>query len=205
MDAYVKAGEIELWRGVRGQSSATDFVEAYRSGQHYSGGLGGAQYGSGTYTAYGKDSGFDGISFAKRYAKSTRGSALMRMTLKPDARIAEYNELQAEKRRESDPALQNLDAGQYAIYKGYDAVRVANQYQTRAGGHTANDWKQGFVVVLNRSAVRVSSKTYVPPSEVARAPAGADPPPRTYSQARHVMKATSAKHAGGVDYKVKAA
>ena len=67
----------------------------------------------------------------------------------------------------------------------------------------SNDWDHGFLVILNRSAVRISEKNYVPNGMQRIAPAGANPPPLTMADARHKMTA-AAKHSTDVDYQVRA-
>ena len=79
------------------------------------------------------------------------------VTLKADARVAEYDALYAKQRNETDYDVRNLDVGQYAVYLGYDALRKSNAYANSVTAGSKDDWTSGFLIVLNRSAVRVSS------------------------------------------------
>jgi hypothetical protein len=218
MDAYVDDGEIEVFRGMVGTSAALDLAEAYRTGKHYPGGDSAAMFGVGAYAAYGVDpnprgsysSAYfhghkDGLDFAqKNYGAGSTG-VMLRMTIKADARVAEFDELYTAMRADRDPVVRKMAAmgkrgvGHYAIYKGYDVIRKSGAYRS---GKRGNNWQGGFLVILNRSAMRVSDKNYAPDAYVSRAPSGSNPPPVPYSKMRNRMNASSAKHENDVDYKI---
>jgi hypothetical protein len=210
MDDYVDAGEIELWRGMQ-QKGSVDVAEDYRSGRHYPGGTNGTQYGTGTYAAYGYHAGGqrDAIKFASgshAYGGGPNG-VLVRMTIKADARVVEYDELVSKLRNDNSPEATAIrgasygygDVGLYAVLLGYDVIRKSHGYQGSHSAANADNWDDGFVVIVNRSAVRISEKNYVPDSN-PRAKAGANPPPKRISQATHRMRSKQAKHEAGVDY-----
>lgn len=215
MDQYVQDGEIELWRGMQNRGGI-DVAEEYRSGRHYPGGTNGSQFGTGTYAAYGQHAGGsrDSIKFVKQSYGSGSNAVMVRLTIKPDARVIEWDTLMAAYRADhSADALalkrkvsERAAVGQYAVLLGYDIIRKSHGYQNshgvRAGAKGARSWDDGFCVILNRSAVRISEKNYVPDSNASRAPAGASPPPMTMSQARHKMDSLTASHENGVDYRV---
>lgn len=220
IDQYVADGEIELWRGTTGTSHTLDLAEAYRSGEHFPGGGAGMMFGVGAYTAYGdeahsRNSGqFSGhpplrnaLDFAaKRFGKGASGVTL-RMTLKADARVADFNQLYNDMRSSRDPLVQKFSAmgsegvGHYAIYLGYDAIKVRNGYQYGgygSRGTDADDWGAGFLTVLNRSAVRVSEKNYYNDQYASSLPPGPNPPPIKISSAS-LKQRRGAKHQGTTD------
>jgi hypothetical protein len=155
LSEYVNAGEIELYRGMYTPTRAASrdlnvtevvydtedgraFSDHYRDGDFFAG-LG--VYGNGTYSAYGEGA----RTTASGYAS---GGEMVRMTLKADARVIEYDDLL---RLQNEPAfigqfdageLANMgDAGRFATALGYDAIDVS---------------QRGYMVVLNRTATRVS-------------------------------------------------
>lgn len=220
LDAYIDDGEIELWRGMTGTSHSLDLAEAYRSGTHYPGGASANMFGTGAYASYGvaaqassPGNPFHGDASGVAFSRSTYASGgsgvMIRMSLKSDARVAEFEALKKAMRASTEPEVRQMaqmgDAGvgHFAVYMGYDAIKVGNAY--RHGGYggggkhaAADDWGAGFMVVLNRSAVRVSSKNYVPNSQLGSAPAGQDPPPLSMSNARP-RHPRGAKHQGQTD------
>ncbi len=108
IDAYVAKGEIEVFRGTQSANGNPDaYGELYRSGaQHYPGyGV----FGNGTYVAVGYSV---GASYAGGSGKG-RGSVL-RMTLKADAKIAEYSALNDE-RYAASQAVQSSPG--YQVYQ----------------------------------------------------------------------------------------
>lgn len=142
---------------------------------------------------------------------------MVRMSLKADARVADFDTVMFEMQRDTSAygrwcARQGKDAaGLYAMYLGYDALKARDGYNcdfyNRGGGSYgrvtkpgsgADDWRSGFVIVLNRSAVRVSSKNYVGDSYVRSAPQGNDPPPLPYSGTRPRTQAQP-QHVGTTD------
>ena len=209
MDDYVDAGEIELFRGMQ-QDAVVDVAEDYRTGRHYPGGTNGSQYGVGVYAAYGKHGNRDSIQFATSSSSYGGGSngVMVRMTIKPDARVVEYDVILREMQADNSPAARALKnqryasyaVGHYAVMKGYDIIRKSHGYQSSHSRSGSNNWDDGFVVIVNRSAVRISEKNYVPAGPNKKA--GNSPPPLLISQAKHRMKSLSAKHENDVDYKV---
>ncbi|MGH2353395.1 MAG: hypothetical protein ACRDI2_20065 [Chloroflexota bacterium] len=122
LDAYVRTGEIELFRGI----SAARYAEQLRSGELY-GGQG--AYGGGIYAAGGPD----GRDHAAEYAQDS-GGVLVRMTIKVGARIGDTSELRRQmlrKRRTAEarglrgrsawPSIWAMteDLSVYATYLGY--------------------------------------------------------------------------------------
>lgn len=94
IDSYVAKGEIQVFRGTEGigktAAEKDAYSKAYRDGaEHYPGfGI----YGNGTYTA-GPNGG--GIATASAY---TNGSGtILRMTIKADAKIATYSDMEAQR------------------------------------------------------------------------------------------------------------
>jgi len=218
MDAHVADGEIELWRGmdqVRARGNTQDVAEDYRSGDHFPGG-GACMYGAGTYAAYGSgvQAGTQGtgnaITFTQGSYARGGGGVQIRMTMKADARIVDHDAIQRAYQSDQTPVAKALRAkfgmhssnalGHYAVILGYDAIRKTHPYGH--GTTKSDDWGHGFMVILNRSAMRVSEKNYVQAAQVRSAPAAA-PPPLTFNDARHRMNSRTAKHANGVDYRVK--
>jgi hypothetical protein len=141
------------------------------------------------------------VKFAQSYAAGTHG-VVIRMTLKADARVIEHDVLMREMRADSDPNVRQLlrhvssDAalGHYAVMKGYDAIRKSHGYQSSHGKASGESWDDGFLIIVNRSAVRVSETNYGgPPTSAKRKPVNA---------AKHMMQSLKAKHENGVDYKV---
>jgi len=177
LKAAVAGGEREFFRGLRDNASG-DYIDAFKNGDYYAGY---GMYGNGTYMAY--SNGSDGVSGALREAHAYGGYA-MRIALKKDAKVGDYGKLEVEAnklyneaeneqisleaqfRRERDLAksqvlakkiheqtvLQKIygDVGRYATSKGYDGYDVSP-----SAGSTA-----GYFVLLNRTAIRVSDKTY---------------------------------------------
>jgi hypothetical protein len=125
-------------------------------------------YGNGTYTAYGNKA----LMTARHYAGD--GEAI-RAAIRKDAKIIKYTEVQKQLKAEQeliyaernslkalsrdDPAFQAArtrlreldvqqaligDEGRYATMKGYDAIQV---------DHAEGAWADGYMVVLNRTAM----------------------------------------------------
>ncbi len=150
LDAKVKSGEIELFRGVTSQ----EYADAFREGDYFAGrGING----DGTYTETGKG--------AAKVASSYAGEdgEVLRMTLRSDARIANYEDVLSEYRNDRNALKEGLfsetnkeerlrltayaliknDIGRWAMGKGYDAIKLpyANIY-----------------IILNRTSVRVQER-----------------------------------------------
>lgn len=209
LDQYIKDGEIEIFRGISGNTVGNDFAEQYRSGPHMPGGVGGAMFGTGSYAAYGRSSGSqmhssaNGLEFAKSYARG-HGGIVLRMTLKADARVADFNSLEKALQDDRSPFATALkangfDVGVYAAYLGYDAIKVHGAYRhagyhshTKINGKSPDDWTGGFMVVLNRSAVRVSETNYQMGGGGPKGKAGKSRPANTLS----LQMPRGAKHQG---------
>lgn len=221
LDQYVDDGEIELFRGMTGSTRGNDLAEEFRSGTHYSGGNGGSLFGTGQYAGYGAGPGvFQGangaLDFASNYyagGNHSNSGVVTRMTIKADARVGEFDMLYKEMRREANtnPAVREMErlgnagVGHYAVYKGYDMIRGSNGYMNRHGSKTTgDDWKGGFIIILNRSAIRISENNFVAPSRIASAPGGKNPPPKSWATLSMRMNNRKAKHANGVDYRMNA-
>lgn len=162
---YVKAGEVELWRG-DSKSSHTDNM---MMGEYHAG-IG--VHGSGTYTALASVSGRE---TARGYAGND--GLMTHMTVKKDARVIDYDHLKtlaskalARADREEKAARANGDraaiaraltlrwlasgghgggASHLAVALGYDAINV-NTSRTLHG-----QW-----IILNRTALRISHQVH---------------------------------------------
>lgn len=164
LDKYVQAGEIEGFRGLSGgtsDGSLDDGITQFQAGQYYPGT---GMYGNGTYVAMGLNavqSFREASGYSSAYTASD-GGGVMRMTLKASARVATYTEIQQAMRqfaRSSDPIERAAahDEGWTATLLGFDAIR------TTAYGQ-GNAWSSmDYVVVLNRTALRVSKKAHRTP------------------------------------------
>src|SRR5260221_427825 len=163
LNAHVKSGEVELWRGDTQVGHTDDLM----MGEHHAG-LG--VHGSGTYTAL-ASAGGHGV--ARNYAKSSGNDGLiMRMSVKKDARVIEYDHLKelahqaVEHAQREEKAAQargdkaggeggrtlnwlasphDQGASRYAVALGYDAINV----------NTSRSLK-GQWIILNRTALRIS-------------------------------------------------
>jgi len=161
LNAYVKNGEVELWRGDSKVSHTDDMMMG-----DYHAGLG--IRGNGTYA----QEGAEGIATARSYASNRGQSAtpgtIMRMSVKSDARVIDYSDLQDESNRAWSKAkadeqaarargdvsaarrfatqawVASSDTSRYAVAMGYDAVHVTH-------GSGKGQW-----IILNRTAVRIS-------------------------------------------------
>ncbi|MBF6182110.1 hypothetical protein [Nocardia otitidiscaviarum] len=158
LDQIVAAGGVELFRGV----SDPRFVAEFKSGSYFPGT---GQYGEGTYAT-------PDVGMALRYADH-RSETLLRMALKPDAKVVDYldlyHEQQAELRSISEKMeelrrgerphdasereeelesryWQVYDRGKFAAIKGYDAFSVGG---TEEAG-VRQEW-----IILNRTALAV--------------------------------------------------
>ncbi|MEB3197570.1 MAG: hypothetical protein VKP62_10250 [Candidatus Sericytochromatia bacterium] len=145
LDEAVKRGERELFRGVHGPDA---YAEQFRSGPLHDAARGTSVYGSGTYVAYGPRA----VDVADHFRKGQ--GQILRMTLKADARVVKIEELVRMREAEaaSLPRFLLSDYGLYGIHKGFDAIDLP---------------QQGYMAILNRTAVRVQDvphvKPFVPP------------------------------------------
>lgn len=146
MDQYVANGDRELFRGLEsyGMKGKTgeELAEQFRSGDLY---VGTGLFGNGIYVAYGVDK-YD----AEGYMGADAQGAMLRMTLKPNAKIISIDEL--DNMQSQDPIVQAhpelKNSGCYAAFKGYDGIDV---------GARKNQSK--YMVILNRSLVRVQDES----------------------------------------------
>ena len=161
LDSYVNNGEVEVLRGVEGGHG---YAEQFQDGPLYAGE---GVYGNGTYTSR--------VDPSASYQDSAQRSAeefakddgqVLRMSIKADARIAEYDQIAVEMKQYSNDLMEKAldsghyrkqapfihttkDVGRYAAMKGYDAIRIP-----RGNPNGANDCEQ--FIILNRTATRVS-------------------------------------------------
>lgn len=159
-----------------------DFAEQFRSGRYHPGT---GVNGNGTYTAY--QAAGRGLAPEQVASDYARGGQVIRMTLKADARVIrvseaydrQWEDIAAVRKRidqanvqlneaqlgpDYDRALEHWsalvmehqlleDVGRWAVIRGYDALDVDDV---------------GHVVVLNRTAVRVSTRTWEPHEATVR-------------------------------------
>lgn len=147
MDQYIADGAPELFRGLdsygmRGKTGE-DLAEQFRSGELY---VGTGLFGNGIYVAYGADK-YD----AEGYMGAEEEGAMLRLTLKPEAKTISVRELRGLQRndpivRANPEELANL--GRYATFKGYDVINVG-----------ASSGQPKYMVILNRTAVRVQDES----------------------------------------------
>jgi hypothetical protein len=184
MDALVKKGSAELWRGVSDPKAKDTFINGDFETR-------GGMYGTGIYTAYGKA----GKEVAEKYSRSeltsnnkTSGSVI-RMTLSNNARIIKDKELE---RIKSD-YINNLfekeisrDEMAKMSFKEFDDAKNFNESLRAKGsllsepaifaalmGYDAIDVPdQQYMILINRSKVVVVNdlpvSKYVEPKENAR-------------------------------------
>ncbi|GAA3027268.1 hypothetical protein [Streptosporangium longisporum] len=140
LDADIAAGGIEMFRGLTG-SSGRPYAEQFINGDEHFPGLG--VFGNGTYTS-------PAAYFAATYAVTDGRGSMMRMALRSDARVIDYDKL-PEAAQESENAVTDrriadamTDPGRLASMLGYDAIRVSHI-------------KPHQYVILNRTAVSVST------------------------------------------------
>ena len=104
IDEFVAAGEIEIFRGVKEESMAREFVEGASN-------PGRGVYGAGYYAS-------DVRVTARAYAGAIEGGSVVRMTIASDARVVDWDQMVAKVRR--GPAS---EAGQRSLDK-YDEFRA---------------------------------------------------------------------------------
>jgi len=182
LNAAIAGGEREFYRGTN-EGSGSQFSDAFKSGEYYAG-YGG--YGNGTYMAYALHKNDPAAALEEAHGY---GNSAMHLALKKDAKIGNYDTLVNEttelanstrdditalNQKMSDPSLSDTkyndlktrvaqknalmsiyyDVGKYATSKGYDGYDVSAT-RTTAGAPSA-----GYFVLLNRTAVRVSTKLF---------------------------------------------
>lgn len=139
LDAFVEAGERELYRGIAGPRAA-EYAKQLRTSRMWvgRGGLGG-----GIFAAIGPDA----RTHAAEYAQDV-GSVLVRMTFKAGARLVELVELQRLLRVQAGRTLPaDILQGLLGGYLGYDGIV---------------DLDEGVVLVLNRTALRIQREDLSP-------------------------------------------
>lgn len=169
LDQRVQAGDILLWRGIDADENSDKFAEQFRSGELY---VGQGTLGNGTYASV-----EEAPDVAYDYS-GLHGTA-MKMALKRDSKHITYNDLyelrdkeatalrdpmhEAQSRGDTDAfnKLKNrligpefMDMGRFAAIHGYDAILGEKLGKAIPGG------TRTYVVILNRTAVSVSSHNY---------------------------------------------
>lgn len=131
LDNLIKLGGIETTRNVDDYTPDNALLNALRTGKYYAGyGI----YGNGTYTSPDKS------------VTSGYGNTRVRMVISADAKMIDYDEVRAMQTRETDTRLRRLNAGTYAVLKGYDVVRET---------HGRNDPGRYYYVLLNRTVASI--------------------------------------------------
>lgn len=155
-----------------GQENGTitieEIIKNYKSGPFY---VGEGIYGSGTYTAYGKDAHKIALKYATNQEKIAVETNIVQYLLKDDAKVIKYNNLRKMRDIEVDKLIKDngfkdysdviengfkniktteiskyiielQDAGVYASIKGYDAI------DTRLDNMLGDE--NSYIVILNR-------------------------------------------------------
>lgn len=165
IDGFVASGERELLRGV----TKREFANSWRTSQGTDPYTGLGYYGNGIYAESVKGNvratyhaklqqlgsrptpnqieearvstmSETGGRIASNYAGTNRSEAsIIRMTIRPEARVIEYDDLQ-EMIEADHGRFGTTDPSQFAAAKGYDIVQVS---------------KVDYTIILNRSAVRI--------------------------------------------------
>jgi hypothetical protein len=165
LDRYIQAGEPEIFRGV----SDAVYADAFRSGDFF---IGRGSYGSGMYAVGGGQA----LAIARGHAGH---GVILRMAVKRDARIVDYDVLQEAAYRAREDAIARIRAAgraavRAALERGdevevqrltaihdrlveaehakYDDVGRYAAYYGFDAVHVAN---RDYYVILNRTAVRV--------------------------------------------------
>ena len=142
MDQYKANGEMEVWRGLDcngDRAKSAEAAEQFKTGELF---VGKGTYGAGTY----------GGSFgdALSFAGGDRGS-ILRMTIKKGARVIEWKEAHRTIRNWANDLHVDInrpdmtDDGRWAASQGYDVMKID---------------ATGYILILNRTAMRVDSHTY---------------------------------------------
>lgn len=152
MNSAVAGGWVELFRGVGRTDEEGDlYADQFRYGEPWPG-LGGA--GNGTYA----------MPAWRKQAAGGYGAGVMRMALRPDARIAELDDIVAEMRQQgytdfgvgrSESARRQVlsDVGRYGSAAGYDAVAIRQLQPDMTRSGKVIEW-----VILNRTALLVQDE-----------------------------------------------
>lgn len=169
MDAAVKSGWTETWRGVqaKGNQSAAQIAERLRTGPYEPGkGI----YGNGIYTSERRATAVD-------FSASTP-SGMMRIAIDPAAHIVDYDDLKKEfvawrrrlpnrgkltfdqlmsypKNTEDGAAkLFSGDIGRYAAARGIDVIRIGTKHEDGAE-HPRGEKRKPQYNILNRSVLMI--------------------------------------------------
>jgi hypothetical protein len=169
LQELLEQGGVQLWRGTTPPVSSVDWTGGLFPGKgtpqwpaeaiaetvrrHKAGPLryGYGIYGNGTYTSINPDAAAD-------YAMDGEREATIRMVLRPDARVLEYEpdgqhllatwDAVLEQRGVPEANRRKLsDLGVIAALAGYDAIHVP------PGWDDGTDWDDAQYVILNRTAV----------------------------------------------------
>jgi len=156
MDRLVASGWHELWRAV-GQTDVEgqQYADQFRTGEPFPG-LGG--YGNGTYA----------MPNWRKQAAQGYGYNIMRMALRPDARIAENGDILTEMRDQgytdfgasaTDSTRNQVlsEVGRYASAAGYDAVALRQLQPDGTRSGSIVEW-----LILNRTALAVQDTDWLP-------------------------------------------
>lgn len=168
--AYAKANKLQqLVRGF-GEGTSTANKDAFKSGDYFTAGTNGRMWGAGTYTAEASKA---GVGTAKVYAQ---GGQIMRMAIKPNARIIDDSTLTSQHRQWVAQERANLagsnvssteytrrstfidmvdhDKGYFGSMMGYDGLRTGkNTYSSRIRGP-----KHENFIIWNRTALIVQDE-----------------------------------------------
>ena len=138
MDSFVAHGEREIFRGI-GNDTDDKLFSQFKTGKTF---YGVGQYGSGIYAGYDRN----GKEIAAFYGGEEK--RVMRMTIKPEAKIVHVDKLEQEIEEFEQKAPQKevnalMDRGAFAISRGYDVILVS---------------QPPFMNILNRGVVRVQNE-----------------------------------------------
>ena len=173
MDGHIANGAIELRRSINASpvpingkiKTGKDFSKEFKSPDPSTYHPGYGSFGSGTYTGVTSDQ--KSINYVESFYSGTLSSgtsstsAMLRMALKPDARVVKiddlysegYNLSSAEKKKLgiSSAGVSSSDISNLAVAKGYDAIDLTGNQVS------APTYYNGYVI-LNRTALFVQDK-----------------------------------------------
>ena len=153
----------------KGTLSMDTIIDNYKNGDFY---VGEGIYGSGTYTAYGKNAHKIALSYANNEENLSTEKNVIQYLLKDDAKVIKYSDLQIMRDKELDKLIEDngfkdyfdvidngfknikttevsqyimemQDVGVYASIKGYDAIEVIQEDSIMGEGFN-------YIVILNR-------------------------------------------------------
>ena len=186
MDAMVVAGAVEMFRGVQSDGmerrSAGQLTDQFMRGELFAGT---GVFGNGTYVGYGVER-----AAANAYSDVSEGQGVLRMALKPAAKVVNITDLyrqvgevrgqvqdamsaRAESLEKQIASQLSAGASESSVaalrQQSNTTVDIVKSYQTVLGdvgrfaalaGYDAIDNNDGFMVVLNRSAVMADINLY---------------------------------------------